>query len=211
MKIGIYGAGDFCDKVDRTIPYIGVDGGVQSLKQLGIQPQYIVGDFDSLKDKTLLENIETEVLPHIKDDTDTEVAIKHAIAWGYHKIDLYGVTGGRLDHFFTVCRLLIKYKEYQLTIYDRQNKIYLLKPGVHQIEKDGYEFLSFFAIEPCQLTLDGVMYPLENYCLEYQDGLCVSNEILNNVARVNCNQYLFCIQSDNKEKALYENHCASTK
>lgn len=211
MKIGIYGAGDFCSQIDRTIPYIGVDGGVQSLKKLGIQPQFIVGDFDSLKDKSLLENIETKVLPHIKDDTDTEVAIKHAIASGYQEIDLYGVTGGRLDHFFTVCRLLVKYQDYKITIYDQQNKIYLLKPGISKINKDGYEFLSFFAIEACHLTLEGVMYPLQDYYLQYQDGLCVSNEILAKEAKVSCDHYLFCLQTNNREESSYANHCTSTR
>ncbi len=33
MKIGIYGAGSFCHQIDRTIDYIGVDGGVATLHQ----------------------------------------------------------------------------------------------------------------------------------------------------------------------------------
>ena len=34
--------------------------------------------------------------------TDTHAAIEYAISKGYDEIELYGVTGGRLDHFFAV-------------------------------------------------------------------------------------------------------------
>ena len=35
--------------------------------------------------------------------TDTHAAIEYAISKGYDEIELYGVTGGRLDHFLQLC------------------------------------------------------------------------------------------------------------
>lgn len=195
MKIGIYGAGDFCKTIDKTIDYIGVDGGVSSLFKIGITPKYVIGDFDSFSHREWLENIETKVLPCRKDETDTEVALMEAIRMGYDEINLYGVTGGRLDHFFTVCRLLVKYKNAKITLYDDVNKIFLLQPGCHQISKDQYAYLSFFALKPTHLSLQSVAYPLNNYLLVYEDGLCVSNEIIGDYAIVHTDKSIYCIQS----------------
>lgn len=195
MRVGIYGAGDFNPNANMNIDYIGVDGGIHSLLKLGITPTYVIGDFDSFDQKELVKHIQTKILPTKKDETDTEVAIMETIRLGYNQIELYGVTGGRLDHFFTVCRLLYKYRQIEMTIFDRMNKITLLAPGSHQISKDDYHYLSFFAVSKACISIDSVVYPLDHYELIYEDGLCVSNEIIGDFATVKTDNYLYCIQS----------------
>lgn len=197
MKIGIYGAGNRCTQISRNLPFIAVDGGIEALEELGIQPRLIVGDFDSSDASKIDRSIEYLRLPSHKDYTDTEIAVMEAIKRGFDDIEIYGVTGGRLDHFFAVCRLLVKYQNIKITIYDDCNKIYLLSPGTHLIDKNNYTYLSFFAIHACHLTLKDVAYPLDHYLLTYENGLCVSNEILNNQATVICDDYLFCLQTNN--------------
>lgn len=195
MKIGIYGAGNFCHNINQNIDYIGVDGGVASLLKLGITPIYVIGDFDSLDHKYLSMDIKNKHLPCHKDDTDTAVAIQEALALGYDEIELYGVTGGRIDHFFAICRLLAQYKDIKITVYDDVNCLYILKPGQHWIEKNGYDYLSFFAFDKAIISLDQVAYPLDHYVLVYDDALCVSNEIIGEKAFIQTDGYLFCIQS----------------
>ena len=195
MIIGIYGAGQFVLSVNREIPFIAVDGGILSLKQLNITPTYVVGDFDSSNGINTNQYQNVIQLPCRKDDADTQVAIKQALELGYDEIELYGVTGGRLDHFFAVCRLLVLYKDVMITIYDDLNKIYLLKPGSHCISKDGYDYISFFAINQSQLTLKGLEYPLDDYCLSYDNPLCLSNEIKNDQCEVINSDYIYCIQA----------------
>ena len=97
--------------------YIGVDHGVEELLKQGITPKFAIGDFDSL-------NI--QILPERKDVTDTHAAIEYAISKGYDEIELYGVTGGRLDHFFAVMCLLEKYQDVSIKVIDQQNCIQLL-------------------------------------------------------------------------------------
>lgn len=195
MKIGIYGAGAFCSKINPDIPYIGVDGGVASLKRLGIKPIYIVGDFDSLDEQLLDDHIQTSRLPCQKDDTDTAIAIKEALRLGYDEFELYGVTGGRLDHFMAVCRLLAAYKELSITILDDLNRCFILKPGKHYVPALDYNYLSFFALNRAHLTLAQVAYPLDHYLLTYEDSLCVSNEIIGNEAFIETDGYLYCFQT----------------
>ncbi len=66
-------------------------------ERLGLRPDLIVGDFDSApQPKT---DHETIVLPHVKDDTDTQYAAHWLLEHGYDEITLLGALGGaRLEH-----------------------------------------------------------------------------------------------------------------
>ena len=76
---------------------IAADAGVKHLERLGARPDLIVGDFDSLGHVPVFPNI--EVCPVEKDDTDSMIALKHALTLGFGRIFLFGALGGRrLDH-----------------------------------------------------------------------------------------------------------------
>ena len=198
MKAGLVGAG-LCDVLlDKSIDYIGVDGGIETLFAQGITPKVVVGDFDSLTNTNWLEDLEQIRLPMHKDDTDTAIAIEYLIKNGYNDITLYGVTGGRLDHFMAVLCLLKKYRDHHLTIVDSQNKIYLLTKGTYQIKKENYQYISFFAVSQSIMTIKGCEYPLVDYLLDQRDPLCVSNEICDNECTITTSADLIVIQSNNK-------------
>lgn len=98
-KCIIVGAGSFagmCIKPEEKDLVIAADGGYTHLKTMNIEPQVLLGDFDSL-----------EVVPEhrrlirhspIKDDTDMALAVAYAEEEGYKKFLIYGGLGGRLDH-----------------------------------------------------------------------------------------------------------------
>ena len=199
MKIGIVGAGQLDIDLDPSMDYIGVDGGLESLLNQNIEPKIIVGDFDSLNNQDLIKTYKNIKLPTVKDDTDLAKAIEYAIACRYNDIELYGVTGGRLDHFMAVICLLKKYSHHHITIYDAYNKIYLLNAGTHQILKQNYQYLSFFALKPVTISIIGCQYPLDHYLLDIDDPLCVSNEIINDIGMIEVNEDIIVIQSNNKE------------
>lgn len=83
------------------------------------------GDFDSLQNRQTLENLNIQILPERKDVTDTHAAIDYLLSKGYDEIEIYGATGGRLDHFFAVMCLLEKYQDIKLKVIDQQNCIQL--------------------------------------------------------------------------------------
>ena len=61
-----------------------VDGALEVTHRLGIKPDYIVGDFDTVNND-LLEHYEKSIIlrhPPEKDQTDTELAIETALAAG---------------------------------------------------------------------------------------------------------------------------------
>lgn len=198
MKIGICATHLENDILPKNIDFIGVDHGVEELLKQNIQPVFAIGDFDSLQDRETLQNLNMQVLPTRKDVTDTHAAIDYAISQGYDEIDLYGVTGGRLDHFFAVICLLEKYKQIKITIYDQQNSIELLKPGIHHVFQGDYKYISFFALNETKLSLKNTKYLLNNYLLKRDDPLCVSNEVEGDYAIVENTGDIFLVKSRDK-------------
>lgn len=196
MKIGIYGSIDAGKVKDTSIDYIGVDKGVTHLLNQNIKPVIAIGDMDSIEDSTLLDGLAIHLYSSIKDDTDTALAIDYALLHGYTKMDIYGVTQKRMDHFMAVIALLEKYQDYQITLYDEYNKIYVLKPGVHHIQKDGYHYFSLFAFDESVVTLSHCHYPLDHYLLKRQDPLCVSNQMNNDYAIIENTKPILFIQSN---------------
>ena len=76
---------------------VACDAGYRNAKRLDLRPDLIVGDFDSApQPKTEHETI---VLPHVKDDTDTQYAAHWLLEHSYDEITLLGALGGaRLEH-----------------------------------------------------------------------------------------------------------------
>ena len=100
-------AGQFLqhEKVDCVIS---VDGGLEKTRALGLTPDAVVGDFDTV-DSKILERYQKnpsvlwDVHKPEKDETDTELAINTAIKLGCKKLVILGATGRRLDHDYPIC------------------------------------------------------------------------------------------------------------
>lgn len=81
---------------DKEDLIIAADGGYNTLKRMGINPDIVLGDFDSI-DK-IPDNSETIKYPVDKNDTDTFLAYKEGYARGYRNFLIFGAMGGRFDH-----------------------------------------------------------------------------------------------------------------
>ena len=81
---------------------IAVDKGLETIDYLKLEPQYILGDFDSVNTKILEkykpQNIKIIKLNPEKDLTDTHSAIDLALEIKSTEITILGAIGTRLDH-----------------------------------------------------------------------------------------------------------------
>ncbi|HWI54321.1 MAG TPA: thiamine diphosphokinase, partial [Desulfobacteria bacterium] len=99
------------DEVREDDFLIGADRGGLFLVENNLQPDFVIGDFDSLTSEELLlvrENC-TGIIscdPVNKDYTDTEMAFNWALQKKPSEIVLLGVTGTRLDHTLANIHLL---------------------------------------------------------------------------------------------------------
>lgn len=119
----IIGAGDFSEstipeyKKGRTT-LIAVDGGLAYCRQLALEPDIIIGDFDSSDAQTKSVIKQTALyfpekvirLKPEKDDTDMLAALKWGLAAGMQDFIIYGGLGGRLDHTLANIQCLLYLK-----------------------------------------------------------------------------------------------------
>ena len=82
---------------------IAADSGLKYIDELGLVPDMILGDYDSVEDGLLdkYKSIDIKTYPREKDYTDTHIAIINALKAGASDIYILGATGTRMDHTFT--------------------------------------------------------------------------------------------------------------
>lgn len=172
---------------------IGVDGGLEVLKRLHLKPDYIVGDFDTVKkevlDYYLLQQVNVREFNPIKDATDTHMAMELAISLGATTIYLLGATGKRVDHLLGNLQILNLPLQagVEAFIVDPYNRIRLIASGMKIKKEEQYgTYISFLpqTTEVTGVTLTGFKYPLRNHTLTNQDSLGISNEILEDIAEI---------------------------
>lgn len=167
--------------VNDTDYVICADSGLKHALRLGITPDLVIGDFDSYSGK-LPESAECIKCRPEKDDTDTLMAVKQAIARGCDEIVIYGAFGGRFDHTIANVQTLRYAMVNGVHAYleDSRNKVYILSEGVYELSDEKKKYLSVFAYggELKIKKLSGVKYPLENAVLNTDFPLGVSNEII---------------------------------
>lgn len=167
--------------------WIAVDRGLENLLHFKIEPDYCLGDFDSVS-SSLKETILTgkyKQYPSEKDETDLELALSYALNENPDIINIYGATGGRLDHEIVNLQLLLKGIESYTSVFliDKKNKITIKNPGSYSISKSKFNYISFLSFyEKVEgLTLEGFKYPLDNRQLRCGSSLCLSNELISNI------------------------------
>lgn len=186
-KCAIFCAGGF----DRLIEpaendyIIAADGGLTHLEKLGLKPNAIIGDFDSL----CYVPQGAEVYPVEKDDTDGMLAVKLGLKKGFREFLVYGsLDGPRLDH--TVAN-------YQLLQYlcDHGAKGVLVgltfcatvvKNGEIRFPGGECGDISVFCMgkDAVGVTIEGLYYTLENGILTPGFPLGVSNHFTKQNARI---------------------------
>lgn len=167
-------------------PFIGVDKGALLLARANKSMVCAVGDFDSVSDEELQEikdHCDNVIqLPSMKDETDSEYAVSVARTMGYDTFEVYGGMGGRSDHY--MANLLLLYRESGIVLKDEKNEIFVVEQGEHILRKEDYTYVSFFALEPCEISLAHTKYEVDHACITLKDIYTVSNEIMGEEAKL---------------------------
>lgn len=159
--------------------FIFCDSGLRHMEALGRKPDLIVGDFDSHVNPHM--DVETIVLPHVKDDTDTVFAVKEALRRGFEEFLLIGVVGGRLDHTLGNVAILL--------MLDSAGKKAVIADDFSDMEivsreraliPDRYTYFSLLNITGTAkgVTIRNALYPLSDAEITCEYPIGVSNEVL---------------------------------
>lgn len=154
----------------KTYTIICADGGANSAKKLGIIPDYIIGDLDSITPATLKYFSNKSIIKKIirQNDTDIEKCLKFAITKKFDEALLLGVTGDRLDH--TICNLGIVIKFFnkiRLSIVSEKSFLAAYNSDISFRSKQG-ETISIYAFDKkTKITSSGLKYKLTKTALPF--------------------------------------------
>lgn len=171
-------AGEFYDML------IAADSGLETCHALGIMPDVMLGDYDSvsgqIKEYYQSCGVQAFTYPEKKDETDTELAVKFAINKHAGQIILYRATGSRMDHTLANLFLLQLGLEHgiDMQIRDKYNRIRLVK-GKFVLQKPA-QFGNYISLLPLSQTVEdicltGFRYPLEHARMVQGSSLGISN------------------------------------
>lgn len=165
------------------------DGGGNHALRLGIVPDVLIGDFDSLSEGDMKDIGAGTVIsfPVLKDKTDAHLAVDEALRRGSTHIVLAGAFGGRLDHTLAnlgLLRLLHRHGVSAMASDGRQTAYYVTDELV--LTGRAGETLSVLPLTPeiQGLSLTGLRWGLSGTHLELGDTRTISNEFLGGAATV---------------------------
>lgn len=163
------------------------DGGANSAFKLGLVPDYIIGDLDSVFPETLKFFSDKSTIIKVKrqNDTDVEKCLKFAIRKKFTEALLLGVTGDRLDH--TICNLGIVIKFYQkIKCNIVAENSYLTPTNKTLTFKSKFgETISIYAFDKqTKITSDGLKYHLRNSSLPFGEKESTSNVAIKNQVKL---------------------------
>ena len=163
---------------------VAADSGLKHARTLEIEPDLIVGDFDSVDaaDLARFPSVpRVRVSPH-KDQLDLELAIDAAIERGATRLRLLGVFGGRLDQ--SLAALLIAARLHRdgvpTTIHTADSDVHFLtdQQTLELSPPRGTLFSLLSLSEEVEVSTSGARYPLERTRLPFGVGHGVSNVAL---------------------------------
>jgi len=187
----IFAAGTFFGLRERPAPgdfVIAADAGYRVCKSIGIVPDLLLGDFDSMDQPEDFANIQRS--PVEKDDTDTMLAVKTALERGCDEVHIYGGTGGkRLDHTIANLQTLLYLRRRGVRgwLYDDDFLWTVIEDETMDIRQTvAWGLFSAFCLGDRAegIDLTGFQYPLQNAVLTPEFPLGVSNHILEPQARI---------------------------
>lgn len=178
------------------------DGGGYHAKRMGLVPDVIIGDMDSVSTELLAEfegmGTLIETHPANKDETDLELAINFASNSGIQNIDVIGVFGGRLDQSVANLMLLARpeWRHLRLRAITEHEVTWPLR-GSDQETITGTvgDTLSLIPLTPSVegVTLTGVKWPLDQATLQFGSTWTMSNEFVKNEVTLSVVQGLVLI------------------
>ncbi len=195
------GEPDFPDSVASVIApddiIICADGGSNHAAALGIRPNIVVGDMDSISDALLQEfqaqGTELRKYPRDKDSNDLELALQAALELSCSEILCLSILGRRQDHSLTNTFLLGRYASLG-------NKISILGSTWQAQFVTSQQPCTFngapgdiFSLTPMVatvygVTVKGVKWALTDETLPWGGSRTVSNEFLGDCVSVTLNE-----------------------
>ncbi|SHH09551.1 thiamine diphosphokinase [Tepidibacter thalassicus] len=209
MKVAIISNGDIKDydfhkNIVKKYDYIiCADGASNHAYKMGIIPNMILGDLDSINEEVkkyfMNKKVKFNTFPSKKNKTDTEICIDYALNLGAKEVVLLGVIGSRMDHSLAninILYYLIK-QGIKASIVNENNEIHITDNEIEVTGKQG-DIISIIPLynDVEGVTLKGLEYPLDNFYLKFSSSRGISNVMMGDRCKISLKKgYLLVIKS----------------
>ncbi len=165
---------------------IAADAGLITTDNLNLKPDYIVGDFDSLKFVPQGDNIIQH--PKMKNETDLILAVDIALEKGYNNFIIYGCLGGRLDQTIASIQTLAYIQKHggKGVLIGQKENVALIRNNCISFTKECKGTVSVFSYsKECHgVEIEGLLYSLDHADVSNKFPLGVSNEFKGECAKI---------------------------
>lgn len=178
---------DFLARIGIPDKVVVADGALRHIARLGLTPDFIVGDLDSVTPELLnfYKDIQVERYPRDKDKTDLEIAVERALSLKPTEIVFIGMFGGRVDHQFGNILLLTTITGVKLRIEDSCIKGFVLNgEGAITLQKSKGFSLIPLTREVHGVTISGAKWDLDNHMLTLGSPTALCNEFVDSKAKI---------------------------
>lgn len=180
----VLASADLRARVGEADLVVAADGGLRHASPLGLQPQLLVGDLDSVRPAMLTAHpgIETEAHPADKDALDLELALEACRRRGHDHVLVVGGLSGRLDQTLATCLIVQAAHAAGLTaeVSDGVRGLWPLRQGERRrLPLPAGRTFSLLSLDAhATVSVRGARYPLDRATLQRGSGLGVSNVAL---------------------------------
>ena len=173
---------------------IAVDKGLEKIHDLGLNPDLIIGDLDSLDPQILAKYPSTPLLAHNprKNETDTELALKYCLdSKKYSSIVICNDMQGRYDHSLAILQNLswVHLNGIECRVETCDQILFFLSPQ-STISAPIGSLLSLipFGMDAVFESSSGLEYPLDSLKIHNHEGRGISNVFTSEIATLKLSQ-----------------------
>ncbi len=188
---------------------IGADGGARLIVALGLLPNFVIGDLDSLTEDDLYDlgsaDVRVDQYPANKDETDLELAIQYALQLSPSSIIIVAALGGRMDQTLGNISLLtdLLMSNIDIRLDDGVEEIFFCRDQaqVHGKSTDIVSLIPWNG-DVSGIVTTGLKWPLRSETLFSYKTRGLSNEMINETATVQIKSGLLLIVHRRADKLL---------
>jgi len=176
-------------RADDTL--IAADGGTRHVLALGLKPDLIIGDLDSITEgeRRKMESDEVKIAQYSRDknETDLELAIQHALDLNPGQIIIVAALGGRLDQMLANLALISdeRFAHLNVRLDDGVEEAFFCRDQAQVQGKSG----DIVSLIPWQgvvtvVRTENLKWPLRNEMLYPEKSRGISNEMTSDTASI---------------------------
>lgn len=169
---GFLGPNDLSEAQEHGADIVSADGGASAVVKAGLVPQAVIGDFDSLDDKTRAA-IPADRLHHIaeQDSTDFDKSLRHIAA---PLVLGVGFLGARVDHQMAALNVLVRHAARRVILLGEHEVIWHL-PRQIALPLTAGDTVSLMPFAPVTGRSEGLFWPIDGLAMTPGGRIGTSN------------------------------------